>query len=148
MGEAFDVGRARTFRPKPEFVKTAVLVDPTDPDAITELSTPFGMQRLQGSFYVVAEGEQSYGAAQREFETSHVWVGPNRWAKSEPVSAYRTDDACTIITTITNATDTSTPDHIEATVEAEPGDWIVQQITGEVMVVRPEEFAARYVDND
>jgi hypothetical protein len=148
MSEGFDDDRAQTFRPNPEFVKTAVLVDVADPEAITELSASFGMQRMRGPFYAVGNGEQSYGAAQREFERAHVRVGPNRWVKSEPVRAYRTDDACTIVTMITTAPDSADPEHVEGTTDAEPGDWIVQQVTGEVMVVGSEEFVARYIVAD
>lgn len=144
MSEGFDDGRARTFRPNPDFVKTAVLVDVIDSDVIIELMTPFGVQRMRGPFYAVGEGEQSYGASQREFEAAHVRVGEHRWAKSEPVRAYRTDRSCEVTTTLTGPAD----DHAESTVGAAPGDWIVRQITGEVIVVRPDEFAARYAVAD
>jgi len=33
-------------------------------------------------------------------------------------------------------------------VTAEPGDWIVRQATGEVMVVKPPAFDARYVRDE
>ena len=135
----FDETRAAPYRPRNGFEKTAVLVEVTDPDARTLINTPFGEQRLTGPFYVVAEGDGSYGAAVDEFERSHSAVGANRWVKSAPVLAYRSDDSCVVETVV--------GDQLEATVTARPGDWIVRQQTGEVMVVRADEFAERYVSD-
>jgi hypothetical protein len=135
----FDETRARSYRPRDDFEKVAVLVEPSDPTARTLIRTPFGEQRFTGAFYVVAEGDGSYGATRDEFEETHTAVGANRWVKTAPVSAYRTDVPCVV--------DTVTGGHVEVTVTAHPGDWIVRQSTGEVMVVRGDEFEERYVSD-
>jgi len=136
---AFDATRAQVFRPNSAHAKTAILVAVAD-DAITELATAFGTQRLRGPFYVVAEGDGSYGAAQLEFERSHRPIGPNRWAKSAPVAAYQAGERCTVETFI--------GPHLESTVTAAPDDWIVRQASGEVQVLDEQQFAARYVLDD
>ena len=114
-----------------------MLVRTVDPDAQTVIDTRFGRQRLLGAFYAVAEGDASYGAARREFEATHRAVGPNRWVKCAPVLAYRTDEPCLVETVIDG--------HVEGTVNARPGDWIVRQHTGEVMVIDDDSFRERYV---
>ena len=134
--QAFDANRARRFRPNAAFAKTAILVELADDEAATVLKAPFGEQTLQGAFYLVAEGEGSYGAARAEFERIHEQIGPNQWAKRESVRGYQATERCMVETYVGAV-------H-EATVSAQPGDWIVQQATGEVMVITPGEFAARY----
>jgi hypothetical protein len=134
----FDEGRAKRYRPRDDFAKTAVLVSTADPLAETVIDTPFGRQRFIGSFYIVAANDASYGAARREFEASHRAVGPNRWVKRSPVLAYRTAEACLVETVI--------GDHVEGHVTARPGDWIVRQHTGEMMVMNDGAFVERYVD--
>jgi len=133
----FDEARARRYRPRDDFAKTAVLVKPTDPHAQIVIDTPFGEQRFAGAFYVIAEGDASYGAARRQFEESHTAVGQNRWVKSAPVLAYRTDEPCLVETVI--------GEHVETSVNARPGDWIVRQRTGEVMVMDADAFVERYI---
>ena len=115
-------GRAVIARPRPQHTKTAVLVDVAERSAVTTLNTPFGIQRLRGPFYIVAEGLGSYGAVKDQFEQSHVAVGANRWTKSSSVLAYRAGARCAVETFLGN--------HHETTVIAEPDDWIVQQQTG------------------
>lgn len=132
----FDDSRARRYRPRDGFAKTAVIVEPADPRAQTVINTPFGEQRLVGAFYVIAEGDASYGAARQEFEDSHTAVGENRWVKSAPVLAYRADEPCVVETVI--------GEHRETTVTARSGDWIVRQRSGEVMVIGADEFIERY----
>ena len=134
----FDDSRARRFAPRDGVEKTAVLVRPVDPDAQTVIATRFGRQRLIGAFYAVAEGETSYGATRREFEATHRAVGPNRWVKCAPVLAYRIDEPGMVETVIDG--------HVEGTVEARRGDWIVQQHTGEVMVIDDDAFRERYAE--
>jgi hypothetical protein len=136
----FDEHRARSYHPREGFAKVAVLVEPSDPGAQTLIRTPFGEQRFIGAFYVVAEGDGSYGAARDEFEQTHEEVGANRWMKTAPVSAYRTAVSCVV--------DTVVDGHLEVTVTAQPGDWIVRQSTGEMMVIRANQFEERYVSND
>ncbi len=133
----FDEARAACYRPRDGFEKTAVLLELTDPLAETVIDTPFGTQRFTGSFYVVAEGDASYGASRREFERTHVPIGPHRWVKNTPVMAYPTNVECVV--------DTVVGDGLETTVHARPGDWIVRQHTGELMVIGADEFAERYV---
>lgn len=135
----FDDARAGRYRPRDGFVKTAILVEPADADAVTVIATSFGEQRLTGAFYIVAEGDGSYGSARHEFESSHTRVGTNRWVKDARVDAYQTDDECVV--------DTVVDDRRESSVTAQPGDWIMRQQTGEVMVLRPTEFAERYVSD-
>lgn len=130
----FDPNLATEFRPRPDFAKTAILVEPVA--ETTVLRTSFGEQSLSGPFYVIADGRSSYGAAQREFEAGHELVSPGRWVKRSPIRAYRASTTPTVITHIA--------DNVESSVVAMPGDWIVQQSTGEVMVVTPAEFEARY----
>lgn len=137
LAHRFDHERARWYRPRDDFAKTAVLVQPADPHAQFVIETPFGEQRFTGAFYVVAEGDASYGAARREFEDSHTAVGQNRWVKTSAVLAYRTEAPCLVQTLI--------GDHVETSANAQPGDWIVRQRTGEVMVVDADAFAARYI---
>lgn len=133
----FDETTAARFRPRDGFEKTAVLVEVSDTESQTVIDTPFGEQRLSGAFYAVAEGDRSYGASRLEFEQTHTAVGANRWVKSAPVLAYRTAVSCVV--------DTVVGERIETTVNARPGDWIVRQYTGEVMVVGADEFGERYV---
>lgn len=136
----FDGDRASRFTPRPSFVKTAVLVVVVDPEAVTRIRTPFGEQSMRGSFYVVAEGNGSYGAARAEFEASHVEVEPGRWIKSEPVVAYQVDEASAVVTELASGR--------ESVVEARPGDWVVRQNSGEAMTIRPDEFNERYEPAD
>ncbi len=133
----FDENRARSYRPRDDFAKVAVLVEPSDPGAQTRIRTPFGDQRFIGAFYVVAEGDGSYGATRDEFEQTHKEVAANQWTKTSPVLAYRTDVSCVV--------DTVVGGHLEVTVTAQPGDWLIRQTTGEVMVVRDHDFEERYV---
>lgn len=136
----FDPGSAVRYRPNPSFVKTAILVEPGDPDATIVVRARFGPQTLRGAFYVVADGTGSYGASRAEFEATHEVVGPNRWVKSEGVLAYPATESCRVETHIGGT--------LEASVAARPGDWIVRQSTGEVMAMTSDEFAARYVEDD
>ena len=130
----FDRDAAERFRPIADFVKTAIMVEPVEP--VTVLRTPFGEQTMRGDFYLVADGDGSYGAARAEFEAMHESVGPQQWVKRAEVLAYRATEPSTVVTTIDG--------EVEGRVVARPGDWIVQQIGGEVMVVESDEFAARY----
>jgi len=139
QGHQFDESRAGSYVPRGGFEKVAVLVEPSDPFAQALIRTPFGEQCFTGAFYVVAEGDGSYGATREEFEQTHMAVGANRWVKTAPVSAYCTDVSCVV--------DTVVGGHVEGTVTAQPGDWIVRQSTGEVMVVRDTEFKERYVSD-
>lgn len=136
----FEPSAAVRYRPNPAFAKTAILVEPTDPDAATVIRSPFGEQTLRGAFYVVAEGTGSYGASRQEFETTHEAVGPNRWVKRESVLAYPSTESCLV--------ETHVGETHETTVLARPGDWIVRQSAEEVMVVSSEEFSARYIEAD
>jgi len=136
----FDDARAGRYHPRDGFVKTAVLVEPVAPDARTVIDTSFGDQSFIGAFYIVADGAGSYGAVRSEFEASHRQLEPGRWAKDAPVLAYQVDEECVV--------DTVVGSHLESTVTARSGDWIVRQRTGELMVIGPEEFAERYVSDD
>ncbi|NND76091.1 MAG: hypothetical protein HKN44_13895 [Ilumatobacter sp.] len=138
--EEFDPSAATRYMPNPDFVKTAVLVDVAEPGAVTVLRTSFGEQRMRGPFYAVADGAGSYGAAQENFEGTHRRDGPNTWVKQDPVLAYRSAKRCMVETHI--------GDHRESCVVAEPGDWVVKQRDGELMVVGPDAFAERYVPAD
>ncbi len=135
----FDESRALVYRPNDAHTKTAILVDVVD-DATTEVNTAFGVQCLRGPFYIVSERNGSYGAAKEEFERSHRSAGHNSWVKNASVQAYRSGERCIVETFIGR--------HLEATVVAEPDDWIVRQASGEVMVLDDHEFAARYVVDD
>lgn len=130
----FDIARASDFLARP-IEKTAILVRiPNDETVVLE--APFGTQVLRGPFYAVAEGAGSYGASKDAFESTHRRVGPARWVRSASVSAYQVDENCTV--------ETFVDDLHESSVEARPGDWIVRQPTGEVMVITPTAFAERY----
>lgn len=131
----FDAARAGQFRPRHRFVKTAVLLVPAGTE-IVKIRAPFGDQNMHGPFYVVAGEDGSYGAAQAEFERTHRRVGPHQWLRVEPVLAYQTSERCTVVTTV--------DDREESRVVAEPGDWIVQQPSGEMMALTAAEFDARY----
>jgi hypothetical protein len=133
----FDDARATDYVPAPGFVKTAILVDVADDRARTVIRTTFGQQTMSGAFYIVADDGASYGAARSEFEASHERTEPNRWRKTERVRAYQVGEQCTVETWIA--------DGLESTVEARPGDWIVRQVTGELMALTPDVFHARYV---
>jgi hypothetical protein len=136
-GFRFDDARAGTYVPVRREV-TAILVVPSQDTVAIE--TSFGTQVLRGPFYVVADGDSSYGAAKREFEATHEKLGPTSWAKSAPVRAYQVAEPCTVTTRL--------DDHDEGTVDAAPGDWVVRQATGEVMVLHPTAFAQRYAPAD
>jgi hypothetical protein len=134
--QEFDESRARRFVPRDDHAKTAVLVETTDEHAITSIRSPFGEQTMRGPFYAVAEGDASYGAARTEFEATHERVGPSTWRKSAAVLAYQVDEPSLVHTDIGETRETSNT--------AMPGDWIVRQHTGEVMVITPASFAQRY----
>lgn len=122
-------------------VKTAIFVDIADPEAVTVITTPFGEQRLKGPFYIVEEGDRSYGAGAAEFTGTHRPLGRNQWLKFETVLGYRIDEQAAVETIVGD-------NHHETTVVAEPGDWIIQQMTGELMVLKPSAFEERYVAED
>lgn len=132
----FDDDRAAPYQPDRSFVKTAIALEPVPPDATTVIRTSFGEQTFRGRFYLVAEGDESYGAAPAEFERAHRMTAPNQWVKIEPVRAYQATEACLIETFIGSLSETK--------VIAQPGDWIVKQPTGEVMVVEATAFDSRY----
>ncbi len=132
----FDADLASRFEPTAASSKIAVLLEIAEADSITVIEAPFGRQELRGPFYVVAEGDRSYGAARQEFEQTHRPVGRNRWLKIAPVLAYRAAGTWRVETHIAATHET--------TVVARPGDWIVKQATGEVMVLEPEGFSERY----
>ena len=136
----FDDGRAAEYRPRSNFVKTAILVRLADPDAVVTIRAPFGPEVMRGEFYAVASEDGSYGAARTEFEGSHIEVEPHRWVKRSTMLAYRTAESCRVETWLSDGTH-------EATVDAKPGDWIVRHPGGEVTVVKPHTFAARYETN-
>lgn len=133
---AFDESLARRFVPRDDLTKTAVLIEMTDENAVTSIRAPFGEQTMRGSFYVVAEGDRSYGAARAEFEATHQRLGAASWRKSQAVMAYQVDEACMVHTDIAGERETSNA--------AAPGDWIVRQHTGELMVLSPASFELRY----
>jgi hypothetical protein len=137
----FDERRARRYRPNPAMTKTAILVELADPTATVEIRASFGeTQRMSGSFYVVAEGDRSYGSGREEFERAHTRVGPNQYVREADVLAYRASEACRVETVLSD-------DTRESTVVARPGDWIVRQPRGEVLVIASDAdvgFAERY----
>ena len=128
----FDEAAASAFRPLASFEKTAILAKLKDETATTTICTTFGDQVLRGSFYLVADGEDSYGAAKAEFEHSHTKIGPSSWVKHGRVLAYQVDEP-QVIETMIDA-------HVESIVEASRGDWIVRQDTGEVIVLTRDAF--------
>ena len=133
----FDPSKAASYRPRADFVKTAILVPVADPAARTTLAAPFGEEVMEGDFYIVASENGPYGAARAEFEAAHTEVEPNRWVKSTPVLAYRANERCVIETHLADGIH-------ETTVIADAGDWIFRQATGEVMTTPPATFAERY----
>lgn len=134
----WDPARAERFRPRTGVEKTAILFTPVDSFTITTLRTTFGEQELVGPFYLVADGDGSYGAARKEFEQTNHQIGENRWVKSAKVEAYKAEAGEVL------EVDTEIGDHREASVTAEPGQWIVRQATGELMVIASDEFERRY----
>lgn len=133
----YDEARANEYRPRQAFVKTAILLRLADDEADVTVETPFGPETVRGEFYVVAEGNASYCASRAEFEAMHEELAPNQWVKRSAVRAYVADERFLVETRLADGT-------LEATVVAESGDWIVQQQTGEVMVVGADEFQERY----
>jgi hypothetical protein len=137
----FEERKARRYRPNPELAKTAILVELTDPTASVEILASFGeSQTLSGAFYIVAEGGGSYGSSREEFERSHTQVAPNQYVRAADVLAYRATEPCRVETVLSDATR-------ETTVVARPGDWIVRQPRGEVLVIAEDAevgFAQRY----
>lgn len=126
----------RTFKPNPDNAKTAVLCTPVTFPVVIEAT--WGPQTLNTPFYLVAEGDGSYGAAQFEFEHKHVCVGPNRWVADLSVQA-RPAVPGEIVNTVT------TSGGAEATAVAVEGDWVVRQPTGEEQIVRGDVFARSYI---
>lgn len=57
--------------------------------------------------------------------------------KHAAVSAYQVDERCLVETHLADGTH-------EASVIAEPGDWIVRHLNGEVTVAKPHTFEQRY----
>ena len=133
----FDPSAAKSYRPRPNFVKTAILVPVADRKNRTTLAAPFGEEVMEGAFYIVASDSGPYGAARAEFEAAHTEIEPSRWVKSTPVLAYRAAERCVIETHLADGTH-------ETTVIANEGDWILQQATGEVMTTPHATFAERY----
>jgi hypothetical protein len=133
----FNEEHAKEFEPRSSYVKTAILVELANPDATVTIRAPFGAEVMKGAFYIVASPQGSYGAARAEFEDTHVEVEPCRWVKRARVQAYQTAKPCRVETWLADGTH-------EGTVDAKPGDWIVKQDGGEVMVLTDNDFAARY----
>jgi len=117
-------------------VKTAVLVDVADPEAATVINASFGEQTMRGPFYAVSDGDGSYGASRDEFERAHDRLSATSWRKSAHVLAYRAEAASCVHTEVGG--------NRESTIIARPGDWIVRQTSGEVMVITDAAFEARY----
>lgn len=136
----FDETRARRYEPRDDHVKTAVLVDVVDPEAVTVIRASFGEQTMRGPFYAVSEGDGSYGASRDEFERAHDRLSATSWQKSAPVLAYRADTTSCVHTDVGGIR--------EASITARPGDWIVRQTSGEVMVITADAFEARYRPGD
>jgi hypothetical protein len=132
----FDETRAQRYEPRDDHVKTAVLVDVADAQAVTVITAPFGEQTMRGPFYAVAEGDRSYGASRDEFEGTHARLSPTSWRKSAHVLAYRADATSSVHTDVRGLR--------EASIIARPGDWIIRQASGEVMVLTPDAFQERY----
>lgn len=133
----FNETLALEYRSSSAFTKTAIEVPVADTDAVVTIQAPFGLQMMRGPFYVVGSSDGSYGAAKTEFEDNHVEVAPSQWQKRATVMAYEASERCRVETWLSDGLH-------ETTVEAQPGDWIVQQPAGEVMVIKPEAFAKRY----
>jgi len=132
----FDANSAVAYGSRDTFERTAILALVIGEETETPITTSFGHQVMRGAFYLVADGEGSYGAARAEFEHGHRRTGPTTWVKQAQVLAYRTPIPATIETRVN--------DHVESVVEATAGDWIIRQETGELMVLRPEAFDERY----
>jgi len=133
----FNEATAARYRPKAAFVKTAILLTLADGSDVVRVSATFGVQHMRGDFYVVASESGSYAVARKEFEKSHEQLGPHQWAKRSHVDAYRTEVDCEVETILSDGTP-------EVVVPALPGDWIVRQATGEIIVVAPAAFERRY----
>lgn len=132
----FDEAAAEAYSANSAFVKTAIRVDPPQPDDITRIATRFGEQSFEGSFFLVAEGDSSYGIAIDEFEATHESIGSSQYKKRGTVRAYSLRESCLVETWIGS--------HLEATTNAVPGDWVVQQPSGELVVMPEDEFRQRY----
>ncbi|HSF84692.1 MAG TPA: hypothetical protein VLG28_03410 [Acidimicrobiia bacterium] len=61
--------------------------------------------------------------------------------KRSGVLAYRAEERCLIETHLADGLH-------EGSVVADPGNWIVRQLNGEVMVVKPHTFELRYEAGD
>lgn len=125
------------YRPRTTFTKTAILVPVADPETMLTIRAPFGTEIMKGEFYIVASPSGSYGAAKKEFEADHIEVAPSQWQKQVSVMAYQATERCRVETRLADGTE-------EASVIADPGDWIVRHPAGEVTVALPDDFAERY----
>ncbi|MCB0973105.1 MAG: hypothetical protein KDB86_00945 [Actinobacteria bacterium] len=133
----FDDTKAQTYGSREQFEKTAVLLRMWDSEAVTSLRTSFGRQDMTGDFYVVADADSCYGVDKVEFERSHRQVAPDIWTKTVNVAAYQLSENARVATVLQSGAR-------ESVVDAEPGDWVVKHIGGEITVVKPEHFRERY----
>lgn len=131
----------KTYQANPEFGKTAILCRLLSEKV--DIEATWGPETLTTDFYLVAEGDKSYGAAVEEFERKHEQISPNRWRAKGcdmgSVQARRATAGEVIVTRPTSATAD------ESTVTAEAGNWIVRQAAGDDHTMVDAAFRERYI---
>lgn len=132
MSFKFNERLARRYRSKADGpIKTAVLVE--EP---ATYETSWGVQEMHGPHYRINLGDEApYGSEKSRFEAEHVEVDGG-YRKSAVIDAYQVTETTPVTTYLDGK--------IETENVAEPGDWIVRQPQGEVMVVSTEKFGRLY----
>ncbi|WP_395645216.1 hypothetical protein [Terricaulis sp.] len=104
-------------------------------EADRDVETDHGMLHARGGHdMIVAYGPQDYGVIRREiFDRMYVALGGGLYRKREDVILryFICERPCSVVT-------------LEGAQDAEPGDWIMQGVTGELWPVRPEKAERKY----
>ncbi len=145
----FDETRAVRIFPRPE-LKEAVYVSVAKLDNEFELNTYLrpewgGVQQMMGDFYaIIKHGRVVYGSARLQWESMHYQISEDEWVKVGVPLAHPVTERCRVITLILQDDATLK----EASVELQPGDWIVRQPGGEVQHIMKEKLRQIYFGAD
>lgn len=104
-------------------------------EADRDVETDHGMLHARGGQdMIVAYGPQDYGVIRRDiFDRTYTVLGGGLYRKREDVILryFICERPCTVVT-------------MEGEQDAEPGDWIVQGVTGELWPVRADKAEQTY----
>jgi hypothetical protein len=146
----FDEYMAVPIFPRP-VVKHAVLVRIPITDDGAEIPTfikpEWGtVQVFYGDYYAIIgnDGSVIYGSARIQWEQMHSLTSPGYWVKTAVPLAYQVSESCRIVTLIPS----DDGGIREASVNLQPGDWIVRQPGGEVQHIKEAVFETLYFSQE